>query len=225
MCSNLIVLLFIIISLIRLTIGGGLVWIYFTIIHTARNYKLLECYSVSPQITTATSKPFSACCLFTSRSFVTAYNSGDSSASSLKSSLNGGSPSTAFLPQTPLQNSLGWIESEIYVTTDGQSASLSWNKAPIRGLRPYFYYCQTVAGLLLWSALSDERTGLSFTIAAGTRQRRHSRVCVPWDSRPYFTVSDSRLPFSSPPTTRRATVEVFDPSSTRESWLPKLASL
>jgi hypothetical protein len=29
---------------------------------------------------------------------------------------------------------------------------------------------------------------------------------VQWDSRPYFTVSDSRLPFLSPPTTRRATV-------------------
>jgi hypothetical protein len=37
----------------------------------------------------------------------------------------------------------------------------------------------------------------------------------PWDSRPYFTVSDLRLPFSSPPTTRRVTVEVFDPVSTR----------
>jgi hypothetical protein len=35
-----------------------------------------------------------------------------------------------------------------YVTTDGQSASLSWNKAPIWGLRPDLYYCQTVAGLL-----------------------------------------------------------------------------
>jgi hypothetical protein len=52
-------------------------------------------------------------------------------------------------------------------TTDGQSASLSWNKAPICGLWPDFYYCQTVAGLLMWGALSDERTGLSFTIAAG----------------------------------------------------------
>jgi hypothetical protein len=47
----------------------------------------------------------------------------------------------------------------------------------------------------------------------------HSRVRVPWDSWLYFTVSDSRLPFSSPPTTRRATVEVFDPSSTRVSHL------
>jgi hypothetical protein len=27
-----------------------------------------------------------------------------------------------------------------------------------------------------------------------------------------------RLPFSSPPTTRRVTVEVFDPASTREYW-------
>jgi hypothetical protein len=41
---------------------------------------------------------------------------------------------------------------------------------------------------------SDERTGLSFTIDAGLRQRSHSRVRVPWDSRPYFTASDSRLP-------------------------------
>jgi hypothetical protein len=61
-----------------------------------------------------------------------------------------------------------------YVTTDGQSASVSWNKAPIWGLRPDFYYCLTVAGLLVWSADSDERTGLSFTIAAGFRQRSHS---------------------------------------------------
>jgi hypothetical protein len=59
--------------------------------------------------------------------------------------------------------------------------------------------------------------GLSFTNAAGPSQRIHSRVWVPWDSRPYFTLSDSRLPFLSAPTTRRATVEVFDPASTWES--------
>jgi hypothetical protein len=55
-----------------------------------------------------------------------------------------------------------------------------------------------------------------FTIVAGPRQRNHFRARVPLNWRPYFTVSDSRLPFSSPPTTRRATVEVFDPASTRE---------
>jgi hypothetical protein len=36
-------------------------------------------------------------------------------------------------------------ESESYITTDGQSVSLSWNKAPVWGLRPDFCYCQTVA--------------------------------------------------------------------------------
>jgi hypothetical protein len=65
----------------------------------------------------------------------------------------------------------------------------------------------------MWGVLSDERTGLSFKIAAGPRQRSHSRVPVPWDSWPYFTASYLRLPFSSLPTTRRATVKEFDPVS------------
>jgi hypothetical protein len=55
---------------------------------------------------------------------------------------------------------------------------------------------------------SDERTGLSFTIVADPCQQSHTRVQVPWDS-------DSRFPFLSPPKTRRATVEVFDPAVTR----------
>jgi hypothetical protein len=63
--------------------------------------------------------------------------------------------------------------------TDGQSASLSRTKAPIRGLRPDFYYCQTVTSLFIRGALSDERTGLSFTIVADPRQRSHSRVRIP----------------------------------------------
>jgi hypothetical protein len=107
------------------------------------------------------------------------------------------------------------LESESYVTTDGQPASLSWNKAPFWGLRPDLYYRLKVEGLLICGALSVERTGLSFTIAAGPRQGSHFRVRVPWDSWPYATVSDPRLPFSSPPTTRRVTVEVFEPASTR----------
>jgi hypothetical protein len=85
------------------------------------------------------------------------------------------------------------IQSQSYITTDGQSASLSWNKAPIWGLRSDLCYCQPVAGLFMWDALSDERTGLSS--AAGPRQRSHSRVRIPWRSRPYFTVSDSKFFF------------------------------
>jgi hypothetical protein len=34
----------------------------------------------------------------------------------------------------------------------------------------------------MWGAISDERTGLSFTIAPGPRQCSHFRVPVPWDS-------------------------------------------
>jgi hypothetical protein len=55
-------------------------------------------------------------------------------------------------------------QSQSYVTTSGQSASLAWNKALIWGLRPDFLYFQTIAGLLIWGALSDERSGLSFTM-------------------------------------------------------------
>jgi hypothetical protein len=69
--------------------------------------------------------------------------------------------------------------------------------------------------LLIWGALSDERAGLSFAIASGPSHHSQSRVQVPWDSRPYFTLSDLRLLISSPLTTRRVTVEVFDPASTR----------
>jgi hypothetical protein len=54
----------------------------------------------------------------------------------------------------------------------GQSVSKSW-------CRPDIYYCLTVTVLFLWGALSDERTGLSFTIAAGSRQRSNFRVRVP----------------------------------------------
>jgi hypothetical protein len=85
--------------------------------------------------------------------------------------------------------------------------------------------------------------GLSFTVAAGPRQRSHSQFRVLRDSWPHFTLSDSRfpqpggpgpriyipqeqggqvtyiprhwVPFSSSPTTRAATADVFDPPFTR----------
>jgi hypothetical protein len=82
-------------------------------------------------------------------------------------------------------------------------------KHPSGAYDKIFITVKTVAGVLIWAALSNERTGLSFTIAAGSSQRSHSLVRVPWDSRPYFTVSDLKVPFSSPPTTRRATVAVL----------------
>jgi hypothetical protein len=97
------------------------------------------------------------------------------------------------------------------------TGSLSWNKAPIWGLRPDFCYCQTVVGLSMCGTLPDERTGPSFTIDACPCECSNSMVQVPWDSWSYFTVSDVRLIFLSPPTTCRVTVEVFDPASTWDS--------
>jgi hypothetical protein len=43
-------------------------------------------------------------------------------------------------------------ESESYITTNSQSASLSWNKAPIWGLRPYIYLSLTITALFLWAS-------------------------------------------------------------------------
>jgi hypothetical protein len=81
---------------------------------------------------------------------------------------------------------------------------------------------------------TDDRTDLSFTTAAGPHQRSHSQGRVPRNSWQYFTASGLRLsqpgdqvpifispsnwvPFLSPPTTRRATVEVLEPTSL---WSP-----
>jgi hypothetical protein len=103
-------------------------------------------------------------------------------------------------------------QSQSHIATDGQSVLVS---SHIWGSRTDIYYCLVVTVLFLWCALSDERTGLSFVYAAGLCQRSLSWVRVPWDLRPYFTVSDLRLLFASSPTTRRVTVEVFDPASIR----------
>jgi hypothetical protein len=49
-------------------------------------------------------------------------------------------------------SSLNWtakVRVKSHVTTDGQSASLSCNKASIWGLSPVLYYCQTVVDLLM----------------------------------------------------------------------------
>jgi hypothetical protein len=64
-------------------------------------------------------------------------------------------------------------------------------------------------------SLTRGRVCLLYMLLVLPCQRSLSQVWVPWDSRPYFTFSDLRLPFSLSPTTRRVTVEVFVPASTR----------
>jgi hypothetical protein len=96
-----------------------------------------------------------------------------------------------------------------HITTDGQSVSKSWYRAPSGAHEQIFITVWQLRSCFCGGALSDERTGLSFLHSAGPCQRSLSRVRVPRDSRPYFTVSVLRLSFSSPRTTLRITVEVF----------------
>jgi hypothetical protein len=115
-----------------------------------------------------------------------------------------------------LLSSLGWLltdwptvrnssQSRSHIATDGQSVSKSWCRAPV-------FITLTVTVLFSWGALSDERTSLSFAYAAGPCQRSHSRVRVPWNSRPYFLsqmwdfplrrllrLAGSRWRYSTPP--------------------------
>jgi hypothetical protein len=119
---------------------------------------------------------FAVCCVFISRSLVTASSTGDSSASRTQ----------ILPPPTFIQN---WLPAtfstelgchlfsaslaelnctrqvKVKVTlrlTVGQSVSQSWCRAPIWASWPDIYYCLTITVLLLWGALSDERADLSF---------------------------------------------------------------
>jgi hypothetical protein len=178
------------------------------------------------EITSTTAKLFPACCVLTSRSLATASKSG-----ALWSSCHSHQCRThiryqlrysVISSQPPLQssaelltfNSLSIIllaesqsQSQSHIATEDQSVSKSWYRAPSWCPWPDIYCSSTVTVLFLRGALSDERMGLSFKYAAGPCQRSVSRVLAPWDLRPYFTVSHLRHPFSSPPTTRRVTVE------------------
>jgi hypothetical protein len=95
------------------------------------------------------------------------------------------------------------------------SQSVSLGVKPHLGLMTRYLLLFDSYGLVFVGHPPDEMKGLSFVYAAGPRQRSLSRVRIPWDSLSYFTVSVLRLTFSSPPTNRRVTVEVFDPASTR----------
>jgi hypothetical protein len=107
--------------------------------------------------------------------------------------------------------------------------------------RTFYFPTEHLRLQSLCKILSDERMSLSFTIATGPRQRSYSQIRVPGDSWPHFTVSQTYrakspylyspetwwpsynpkhwVPFSSAPTNRRATVEVFDLTSTRDIYV------
>jgi hypothetical protein len=89
------------------------------------------------QISTAPTKSFPACCVFTSRSLVAASSSGNSSASALKSSLNGGFPATASFPHR-LQYGTDFVASVVLLVTPlhGPSRKTRFQK--------YLYCCMRI---------------------------------------------------------------------------------
>jgi hypothetical protein len=86
------------------------------------------------------------------------------------------------------------VKVKSYVMTDGWPANLSWVSNPIKSPGSYFCYCHTIAGLLIWGTLCEERMGFLFAVASDPCQCSHSQVWVPLDSWPYFTVSHLRFP-------------------------------
>jgi hypothetical protein len=110
-----------------------------------------------------------------------------------------------------------WRQSQSYITTDGQPASLSRNKAPI------WAYDQIL--IIVWQlrvcgvgapSLTRGRVcrlQLLLVLASAVIFRSESRR-----TRGQFYCLRFETSFSSPPTTRRVTVEVFDPASTRVAW-------
>jgi hypothetical protein len=158
---------------------------------TALNYCAIADHNL--QLTTAHSKPSKFVTLSPSRSMVTASNTGDSSASELMSLRSGEYSTTQLLP--PVDKLPGWRPSHTNLQVFASHTPLQLTialslilrptvsrpvclgiKHPSGAYRPDFYYCQTVAGLLMCGALSDEKAGLPFTITDGPRHRNHIRA-------------------------------------------------
>jgi hypothetical protein len=97
------------------------------------------------------------------------------------------------------------------------SPSVSLGVEPHLGLMTRYLLLFDSYGLVFVGRPLWREDGSFFFICYWPSPAQFSRVRASWVSRPYFTVSVLRLPFSSPPTTRRVTVEVFDTASTRVS--------
>jgi hypothetical protein len=87
-------------------------------------------------------------------------------------------------------------------------------KHPSGAYDQIFITCVTVTVLFLWGAFSDERSGLSFVCCWPLPAQSFSGPS-PLGLQTIFYCLRFETSISSPPMTRRVTVEVFDPASTR----------
>jgi hypothetical protein len=102
------------------------------------------------------------------------------------------------------------FQSQSHIVTDRQSVSKSWCRAPSEAHDQIFLTVSQLRSCLC-GAPSWMRGLICLLYMLLSLASAISRIQVPWDLRPYFTVSDLKIPFSLPFTTRRFTVEVFDP--------------
>jgi hypothetical protein len=84
-----------------------------------------------------------------------------------------------------------WVS---HITTDGQSASLSWYQAPHVRLMTRFLLLSDHCGFVDMGRPLWREDGSVVYNCCCLCQRSHSQVRVPRDSWPHFTVSDLRLP-------------------------------
>jgi hypothetical protein len=89
-----------------------------------------------------------------------------------------------------------------YITTDGQSASLSWYQAPIWGFWPDFYYCQTIVGF--W-----------YGVPSLTRGRVCLLQCTIYNL--FYC-----LRFETPPTWRTRSLYLYPPGTGWPGYTPRL---
>jgi hypothetical protein len=85
-------------------------------------------------------------------------------------------PGISYPGRLASRNSAASSESESYVTTDGQSATLSWNKAPLWGLRPRSKHSLSILGKACLRKLLDCCTrircrGIMFTESLPSNKR------------------------------------------------------
>jgi hypothetical protein len=133
--------------------------------------------------------------------------------------------------------SLNSSQSRSHVTIDSQSVSVSWCQALIWGPRPNSYYTDSWGiddvgrpedGSVVYNCCRPSPAVILESESCGTHGHiLLSRLPPTWRARsPYLHPPATGwpsyaprqwVPFSSPPTTRRAMVEVFEPVSTRET--------
>jgi hypothetical protein len=116
----------------------------------------------------------------------------------------------------PTENTSPNSQSQSHIATDGQSVSKSWCRAPSGAhgqiLITLWQLRSCFVGRPLW-----REDGSVFCICSWSLPAQFFLGPCPLGLATIFYCLRFETSFSSPPTTRRVTVEVFDPASTRGS--------